>query len=359
MPDPVADPRDRFFDGRSAASRRIAASLAATRLDIRDEAGRLLAHWALDDVKIVDENEANGSIAFGLGNVEGPRLVLYPSPARDAILAARPELRRWRRHRFLRETRVVAVWSLVMIAFVAAFYVGWRPLAGTLATLIPAEWEQRLGDAIHEGLTEQMRACENPAGLAALRGLAQRLAPSSLDDPPFTVDVVRSGMPNAIALPGNHILVFEGLIDEADDPAMVAGVLAHEIAHLELDHPTRRIVEQLGLGAIVTIAFGGSNVGDAGLTLASLAYSREAEAEADARAIELLDAAGLRSDGLARFFRKIGTDRPGELPGWLSTHPDLADRAAAHPGKDDGEPGLDDAGWNDLSAVCGKKSGRK
>ncbi|MEX1109843.1 MAG: M48 family metallopeptidase [Dongiaceae bacterium] len=356
----MADPRDRFNDGRSAVSRPASATLAATRLEIRDDGGRLLAHWPLDQVCVIDENEANGSMVFALGDVEGPRLVLYPSSERDAILAARPELRRWRRRRGLLETRTVLIWSLAMLAIVVAGYFGWRPLAGSLATLIPPVWEQRLGDAMHEGMTEQMRICENTAGLNALRLLAERIAPPSLDEPPFTIDVVRIGMPNAIALPGNHILVFEGLIDEAEGPEMIAGVLAHEIAHLDLDHPTRRIVEQLGLGALVTIAFGGSNVGDAGLALATLAYSREAETEADARAIELLEEAGMRSDGLGRFFRKIEEDMPdSELPEWLSTHPDLAARAAAYPGTAEGEAGLAKAEWAALRAVCGKKAGRE
>ena len=354
----MADPRDRYNDGKSAASRPVTARVAATQIEIRDHAGHRLARWALDAVDIVDENEASGSIVFGTGTVEGPRLVLYPSPEREAILAARPQLRHWRRRRGLREARTIALWSFAMIAVVAGFYVGWRPIAGMLATAIPTEWERRLGDALHAGFTAQMRSCNNPAGLSSLHDLAARIAPPSLDDPPLTIDVVRTDMPNAIALPGNHILVFEGLIDTADDPAMVAGVLAHEIAHLELDHPTRRIVEQLGLGAIATIAFGGGNAGDAGLLLTALAYSREAEAEADARAVELLETAGLRSDGLARFFVGIAADGPDMLPGWLSTHPDLADRATAHPGKAVGPSGLDDAAWRDLQAVCGKKTGR-
>ncbi|MEX0809581.1 MAG: M48 family metallopeptidase [Dongiaceae bacterium] len=356
----MSDPRDRFNDGLSAASRPANATLAASRLEIRDDGGRLLAHWALDEVCVIDENEANGSMVFALGDVEGPRLVLYPSPEREAILAARPELRRWRRRRGLLESRTVLIWSLAMLAIVAAGYFGWRPLAGSLATLVPPIWEQRLGEAMHESMIEQMRVCENTAGLNALRNLAERIAPPSLDEPPFTVDVVRIGMPNAIALPGNHILVFEGLIDESEGPEMLAGVLAHEIAHLDLDHPTRRIVEQLGLGALVTIAFGGSNVGDAGFALAMLAYSREAETEADARAIELLEEAGLRSDGLGRFFRKIGEDMPdSELPDWLSTHPELAPPAAAPPGTAEGDAGLAKVDWAALRGICGKKTGRE
>jgi Zn-dependent protease with chaperone function len=343
---------DRFHDGQSAASTPARIELGGETITIRDPAGRLLAVWPLATIRVIDENQLTGQMTFACTEVEGPRLVLAPSDARSALLEARPTLRRWRKHRGLIELRTVAIWSGVMIAIVAAGYFGWRPLAGIIATAVPPAWEERLGATIRAALTDNMRTCDGRDGIAALEALVARIAPESLGARDITIDVVRQGQPNALALPGNHILVFEGLIAEADAPEMLAGVLAHEIGHLDLDHPTRRLIEQLGLGVIVSVAFGGSDVGNASLLLATLSYSREAEAEADDRAIELLEDAGIRSDGLARFFAKIEADMPFDVPDWLSTHPDLAARAAANPGANSGDGGLDDAAWASVKAVC-------
>ncbi len=344
--------QDRFLDGMTAESRPVRVSLAGEILNILDPNGRSLATWPIASLRVIDENLQNGSMIFGYTDAEGARLVLYPSDARRALLAAKPNLARWKRHRGLGELRTVAIWSGIMLAIVAAGYFGWRPLAGVIAAAVPPAWEERLGDTFRAAFTDSMRTCDGSAGIAALQSLVERLAPETLAGAPITVDVVRQGQPNALALPGNHILVFEGLIAEADSAEMLAGVLAHEIAHLDLDHPTRRIIEQLGLGVIVTVAFGGSDVGNAGLLLATLSYSREAEAEADDRAILLLKRAGIRSDGLAHFFTKIEADMPFEIPDWLSTHPDLAARAAANPGSDAGDSGLDDEAWTAVKAVC-------
>jgi Zn-dependent protease with chaperone function len=351
--------RDRYLDGATATSHAVRIEFRGDALAITDSGGRLLATWPIAALRVIDENQQNGSMTFGFTDTEGARLILYPSEERRALLASKASLSRWKRHRGLGELRTVAIWSAIMIAIAVAGYFGWRPLAGIIAAAVPPTWEDRLGETYRAVFTDSMRTCNGSEGLAALQTLVERLTPETLAGSPITVDVVRQGQPNALALPGNHILVFEGLIAEADTPEMLAGVIAHEIAHLDLDHPTRRIVEQLGLGVIITAAFGGSDVGNAGLILASLSYSREAESEADDRAILLLERAGIRSDGLARFFRKLVADMPFEVPDWLSTHPDLANRADANPGGETGGRALSDSEWQSVRAICDRSAAGK
>lgn len=344
---------DRFHDGLTGASHPARFEASFGVLNITDAQGRMLARWNLDAIETIDENEVNGSLTIALADgQEGARLLLYPSVARDALFAARPSLSHWRRHRGIAEFKTVGIWIGITILIVAGVYFGWRPLAGWIATGFPSAWEVKIGDALRRSMIANVRRCDSEDGIAALQALAERIAPESLSDMPFTIDVVRNSDPNAFALPGNHIIVFEGLIEESDSPEMLAGVLAHELGHLDLDHPTRRIVEYLGLGIVISVAFGGGDLGGAGLMLATFSYSREAEAEADDRAILLLEQAGLRSDGLARFFTKLENDMPLQPPDWLSTHPDLADRAAANPGTSVGHSGLDDSEWKSVRSVC-------
>ena len=358
-PSSIPPTLDRYLDGTTATSHAVRIAFSDDALSITDLGGRLLATWPVASLRVIDENQQNGSMIFGFTDAEGARLVLYPSDQRRALLASKASLSSWRWHRGLGELRTVAIWSGIMIAIAIAGYFGWRPLAGVIAAAVPWAWEERLGETYRTVFTESMKTCTGSDGAAALQALVERLTPDTLEGSPITVDVVREGQPNALALPGNHILVFDGLILEAETPEMLAGVIAHEIAHLDLDHPTRRIVEQMGLGIIITAAFGGSDVGNAGLVLASLSYSRDAESEADDRAIQILDDAGIRSDGLALFFRKIEADMPFEIPDWLSTHPDLANRADANPGRQTGGRAMTDAEWDSVRAMCDRSAAGK
>ena len=165
-------------------------------------------------------------------------------------------------------------------------------------------------------------------------------------------------MPNAFALPGGWVVVFRGLIEQAEAPEEVAGVLAHEIGHVVHRHGTERIFKALGVRLLVQIVTGGvsdSLMSSAGEVLLLLSYSREDEAEADAAALDLLAAAGMRNDGLAAFFRRLA-ERDAELPAalrFLSTHPSHGARARdlARPQGPAGEA-MSTEDWQALRHIC-------
>src|SRR4051812_46471989 len=118
--------RDRFFDGRNAVRRAVAPQLIGRTLSINDPEGRAVARWAIEDMTVVDQNKANGSFVFGLRSDSKPRLVLFESPQRTALLAAEPKLRRWRWRRRKRGLTMGLAWSAFGIALAALFYFGWR-----------------------------------------------------------------------------------------------------------------------------------------------------------------------------------------------------------------------------------------
>ncbi|RYD83586.1 MAG: peptidase M48, Ste24p, partial [Sphingomonadales bacterium] len=119
----------------------------------------------------------------------------------------------------------IGLWGFAAIALAlsALVIVGAIQGLGLLARMIPYSWEQRLGDVISGDFAEQ--ACRAPAGQKALDDLAHRLSPAGR---PIRIGVVDIPVVNAVALPGGRILIFRGLIDEAQSPDEVAGVLAHE-----------------------------------------------------------------------------------------------------------------------------------
>ena len=142
------------------------------------------------------------------------------------------------------------------------------------------------------------------------------------------------GVPNALALPGGTVVVTDTLVEMlADDPDALAGVLAHEVAHVREQHSLHGLYRAAGLYATVALVAGetGPILEDVlleGNLLLSLAGTRAMEREADAEAVAVLDAMGRDPEGLARFFDRLAAEH-GAGGGWLSTHPGSAERAEA------------------------------
>jgi Zn-dependent protease with chaperone function len=347
---------DRYYDGRTATAHRPVITIIGDDLLIGSTDVAELGRWPLADIRVIDVNKVTGGMNFGRLSDPAPRLLLHDSPARQALLSAQPALVTWKRREAKRGFTIGAVWTVVGLAIAATAFFSWRHGAAALAQFVPKSWEQRLGEKIHTAITENLVTCSDPAGLAALRTMADKLLPEGLE---VTLDVIDLKLPNAGAIPGDHIIVTSGLIDLADSPDMVAGVLAHEIAHLELRHPTQGVISNLGVAATISLILGGSGAGDIAYLATSMSYSRDMETEADIRGLELLHQAGLKADGLAAFF-KLMAEREEEkgggiMPDWLSSHPGLSDRANYAASDAGGASALTDTEWQSLKQVCSRK----
>jgi len=93
--------------------------------------------------------------------------------------------------------------------------------------------------------------------------------------------VIRNKEVNAFAAPDNHLVIFSGLIDYCDSFEEVAGVMAHEIAHMEKNHIMKKLAREVGISALVTVTTSGSIPTDILRVLATSAYDRSMENEAD------------------------------------------------------------------------------
>ncbi|TLX13346.1 M48 family metallopeptidase [Rhizobium sp. MHM7A] len=142
--------------------------------------------------------------------------------------------------------------------------------------------------------------------------------------------------PNAFALPDGNIIITDQLVELAGgDDEMIAGVLAHEVGHVEFKHSLRQLYRAAGVAGLVMLIAGdvGSGVEDIltqGGGLLALSYSRSAEAEADRRSVELMRKAGMDPAAIARFFdlleEKLGDRSHTSM---LSTHPGTPERKQA------------------------------
>ena len=115
------------------------------------------------------------------------------------------------------------------------------------------------------------------------------------------------------------MVVFNGLFDDIDNPDALAGIVAHEIAHVRRRHVAAAMVRDMGLGTVVTLLGGGAVASNAS-GLVSLKFTRGAEAEADDDAIAMLKRAGIDPRPTAKAFDDF-RKQEGDWPEWLGSHP--------------------------------------
>lgn len=152
-----------------------------------------------------------------------------------------------------------------------------------------------------------------------------------IDTGSIKVYVFRDEQVNAFALPGGSIVVNSALISFCDSPDMLAGVIAHEIGHIQNGHISKRMAKEVGLS--ILMMFGGDNMGLLKELLRSVTsgkFDRSQESEADQSAVYYLDKTNINPAPLADFFEKMGKTY-GNMPGmleWVSTHPNAKERTS-------------------------------
>ncbi len=255
-------------------------------------------------------------------------------------------------------------WAAGLAGMIAAgiWAAGLSP-ANAIARMLPDKARHVIGDQALASMTRNRQMCSAPPGLAALDQLTAKLSRAAGTGQRFTVAIVDWDVLNAFATPGERIVMTRALIENAKSPDEVAGVLAHEMGHgIEL-HPETAIVRGIGLAAATELMLGGfgGTLANVGLMLTQLSYSREAEREADERALAILKAASVSPEGLLAFFDRIAEvekDEDSGVPGVLQSHPQTEERRArvAAAQTYPAEAALGDAAWAALKAVCSVKA---
>jgi predicted Zn-dependent protease len=199
--------------------------------------------------------------------------------------------------------------------------------------------EAELGAAYAAEVQRQVPLIRDPQVVAALNRFGNALAARADSTArEYTFYLVDSPEVNAFAIPGGHIFVNRGIIESADQASELAGVLGHEIAHVTERHGIEAMKKQRGAGTIVTLIYVilGREPGaveqialEAGGAALFARYGREAEREADQRAIQTLPAAGYDPEGVATFFETLLEQQarePGLLDTWFASHPTSQER---------------------------------
>src|SRR5437588_2927305 len=186
-------------------------------------------------------------------------------------------------------------------------------------------------------IESQIKLVNDPVITEYVNRIGQNLVRNSDAQVPFTIKVIDSDVVNAMALPGGFFYVNSGLLLAADEEAEMAGVMAHEIAHVAACHYGREMTRAnlLQMASIPFIFMGGA-IGYAGYEAAGLGipltffkFSRGFEAEADYLGVEYMYRAGYDPSAFVSFFEKIQAmekKKPGTLSKAFDTHPQTPDR---------------------------------
>lgn len=203
------------------------------------------------------------------------------------------------------------------------------------------EKEVRQGRELASEIDRQAKFIDDPIITEYVNRVGQNIVIHSDAKVPFTIKVIDSDEVNAFALPGGFFYVNKGLLLAADNEAELAGVMAHEIAHVAARHAVENqtkasLLEYLAIGG--SIFLGGipgmiyQNTAGLGLLGIFMKFSRSAEEEADKLGVQYLYAAGYDPGAMATMFEKLeakNKKKPGFIARAFSTHPAPPDRRAS------------------------------
>lgn len=298
-----------------------------TRLSV--PAGRLtVRHGGFDGRQWRLEWPLDGGTAAAL---------LPPGPEAAPLLAAAPAVLgaqleqhgrrdRQRHRRFRIGLGLIGAAMLLPFVLLGLFWFNADRIAGWVAGQVSLAQEQQLGDLAFAQMRPGLRLVETGPAPAMVAAIGGRLtAGSSYRYQWFVAD---SPEINAFAMPGGYVVVYTGLLEAAGSAEEVAGVLAHEVQHVELRHSLRNMIHGLGWRAVLALALGDASGGVwAGMAeqLGSMAYGRDLERQADLAGLAALKRAGIAPQGLLDFFTRLARHE-GSGPALLSSHPATQER---------------------------------
>ena len=232
------------------------------------------------------------------------------------------------------------LWSglfMVLIGVIYGFIFLKEPLLRWTVSKIPLSWETEFGNTLYDQMSSTLQVIDDPELMMESRRILKPLS-DSIDHLSYDIQfhIIEDKAVNAFAIPGGHIILNTGFLLQAENPEEIAGVVAHEIAHISCRHGIRQLVNSTGLYLIVQATIG--NVGgileaisENGSFLLTQKFSRDFETEADEEALKYLLNARINPDGMLKFFKKLipeneelddnASKNTEELFSFISTHP--------------------------------------
>jgi len=213
-------------------------------------------------------------------------------------------------------------------------------LGGATACGVSRAQEAQIGADYSAQINQQLPLVQDAAVHQYINNLGESIARHGKREWDYTFYVVNADVINAFALPGGYVYINRGVIERSDNLAELAGVIAHEIGHVEERHGAEQLerAQNANLGinmAYILLGRAPGQLEQAAIQVGGSAifagYSRDAETEADAVAVRLLARSGIDPTGLTTFFKELLNENqrsPSTVEQWFSTHPLTEERIA-------------------------------
>jgi Zn-dependent protease with chaperone function len=348
----------RFFDGQS--NRKHLVTLALGEQCEIVENGASIAQWPYDKIRRVDAPSSVLRLSC-LATSPLARLEI-PVGARAMELAGRCQhLHADTPGRKGSTVRIVG-WSLAALVSILLVVIYGVPFAAErLTPLVPQSFESRIGDAADKQMRLAFgdKVCDSGDGQAAFKKLVGALRDAAGFNGPVDAVVLSTDVPNAFALPGGKIYLFNGLLEKARNSDEIAGVLAHELGHVKHRDNMRNVIYNGGTSFLIGLLFG-DVTGSSAILFASRSmfdatYTREAEANADAFSIQLMHELGRSPKPMGELLLRVTGNEKDKNFSFLSNHPFTEDRLELMRKEDrppTAPPILSDDEWMALRSIC-------
>lgn len=341
-----------LFDGRSAVKHRVELSLAPSGITLNVDDGRSLV-WQFDSLQWNPASDRKNPPYHIDHPAEGHRvesLIVDDPDFIDNLRRIAPEALDSPMDR-----NPLMKWSFIFLGLVVLpffIYGLWTfaipALSDKVAMQVPTSWEEKLGQKVFDVFFSGDLTKLTDAQIQALDKIEERLL-LDLPDQPYDIriHVDNRDVVNALALPGGHVVIFQGLINQTERPEELAGVLAHEIQHVLKRHSTKSILRSLASQMLLTLMVGDVNGvmnGTIGLAeeLNGLKISRGMETEADIEGMKMMIGAGIDPIGMVTMFEKLAEEEKkmqNLIDGALGREPKTQEEKAKE--KAEGESWLD------------------
>jgi Zn-dependent protease with chaperone function len=214
------------------------------------------------------------------------------------------------------------------------------------ANFVSLETEKSLGESVLNSLNPEANFLSQGAAVKTVEKIGQQLTTGSRYQ--YQWYVSKDPAINAFAIPGGIIVVNSGLLKQAETPEELAAVLAHEVQHVEQRHALVNMMNSAAIATIVLVVLGDANavVMMMAHQVSAQYFNRQVESDADIKGIQLLHDKNIGADGMVSFFKKLeagfnkkkegtekpfpenkspqkqSSEKPSEVAGWFSSHPD-------------------------------------
>ena len=194
--------------------------------------------------------------------------------------------------------------------------------------------EEKIGNIFHDFIIQTENVSSDQEITTPVKNIVKEICSvNGIKADEIRVYILKDKQVNAFAVPGKQLVIYSGMIDESRNQYELAGVIAHELAHIKLGHVKKKLIKEIGLSALLSASGGAKGAEFAKemvKLLTSSAYDRNLEEDADLRAMDYLKNTDVSPSYLADFLERLSKkESPGKkYLSWISDHPETKERVA-------------------------------